>query len=362
MPKWGRHVSLRQALLVGVPLVVLIGILGFWLTVRPRVTTENAYVKADIVHIAPEISGRVVAVAVRDHATVAKGDTLVTLDHQPYSLALAKAEAELDQARVQVETLRGMWQEAQMELKEAESKTAFADQQLSRQKQLAARGVAAPTKLEEVESNALAARDRIQVLRQKVARTLAALGGDPALPADRHGLVREKQAARDRAAYDLAQTTIRAPVGGVAASVKVQAGEQVKAATPIFAIVAEQRPWVEANFKETDLTDVRPGQRAEVVLDFYPNIVWQAEVESVSPATGAEFAILPPQNASGNWVKIVQRLPVRLRLLPRSDEPVLRAGMTAHVAIDTGQPRRINALFGGTSASAQANQPKSGKP
>lgn len=356
MSRWGRDVSLRQALLVAVPLLVSSGILVFWLAVRPRVSTENAYVKADIVHIAPEISGRVLSVVVRDHATLNKGDTLVLLDPEPYNLALAKAEAELDQARIQVETLRGLWQEAQMEHKEAESKIAFAEQQLSRQKQLAARGVAATMKLEEVESNALAARDRIQVLRQKVARTLAALGGDPDLPTDRHGLVREKQAARDRASYDLAQTTIRAPVSGVAASVKVQAGEQVKAATPIFAIVADQRPWVEANFKETDLTYVKPGQSAEVVLDFYPDITWQAVVESVSPATGAEFAILPPQNASGNWVKIVQRLPVRLRLLPRPDEPVLRAGMTAHVAIDTGQKRRVQALVSWHGANAEGHR------
>lgn len=362
MPRWGRELSLRQALLVVVPLLVFGGILVFWLAMRPRVSTENAYIKADIVHIAPEISGRVLSVAVRDHWTVNKGDTLVTLDPEPYKLALAKADAELDQARVQVETLRGLWLEAQMELKEAESKIAFAEQQLSRQKQLAARGVAATMKLEEVESNALAARDKIQVLRQKVARTLSALGGEPTLPADRHGLVREKQAARDRAAYDLAQTTIKAPVSGVTASVKVQVGEQLKAATPIFAIVADQRPWVEANLKETDLTHVKPGQAAEVVLDVYPDIVWHAVVESVSPATGAEFAILPPQNASGNWVKIVQRMPVRLRLLPRADEPVLRAGMTAHVAIDTGQARRVDALIGWRSANAEAQRATPSKP
>lgn len=142
--------------------------------------------------------------------------------------------------------------------------------------------IAATMKLEEVESYALAARDKIHILRHKVARTLAALGGDPTLPADRQGLVREKQAACDRAAYDLAQTTIKAPVSTIAASVKVQVGEQVKAATPIFAIVADQRPWVEANFKETDLTHVKPGQPAEVVLDVYPGSSAAASSENAN--------------------------------------------------------------------------------
>jgi membrane fusion protein (multidrug efflux system) len=349
-----RELRLRQLLLIAVPLLVISAVLSYWLFARPFVSTENAYVKADIVHVSPEVGGRVVSVAIKDHAQVSKDDVLVQIDRHAYELALAKADAELEQAIVQVETLRATWIEAQMELKEAESKVTFTEQQLSRQKQLAGRGVATTVKVEEVENNAIAARDRVQVLRQKVARTSAALGGDSKLPADRHGLVREKSAARDRAKFDLAQTTIRAPVGGVAVGVKVQPGEQAKAATPLFAIVAEQRPWVEANFKETDLTHVRPGHLAEVVLDFYPDQVWQAVVESVSPATGAEFAILPPQNASGNWVKIVQRLPVRLRLLQRPGEPALRAGMTAQVSIDTGRERRISTMLRWKDADAQA--------
>ena len=132
----------------------------------------------------------------------------------------------------------------------------------------------------------------------------------------------------------------------------LQQGEQVKAATPLFALVVMSRPWVEANFKETELTHVRVGQKATVVLDTYPDTTWEAVVESISPATGAEFAILPPQNASGNWVKVVQRLPVRLRLLPHVGEPPLRAGMTAAVTIDTERPRSLAGLFGGDTAIA----------
>ena len=129
-------------------------------------------------------------------------------------------------------------------------------------------------------------------------------------------------------------------------NVKLLAGEQVKSATPLFAIVSASRPWVEANFKETELTYVRPGQKATIILDIYPDVTWEAEVQSISPATGAEFALLPPQNASGNWVKVVQRLPVKLRLLPQQEELPLRAGMTATVKVDTKRERTLSQVFG----------------
>jgi membrane fusion protein (multidrug efflux system) len=189
-------------------------------------------------------------------------------------------------------------------------------------------------------------------MRNKVVRVAAQLGGMPERPVDEHPMVREKLAERERAALDLARTTIRAPLAGTVVNARLQKGEQVKAATALFALVAQTRPWVEANFKETELTHVRKGLGATVVLDIYPDVVWQAEVDSISPATGAEFALLPPQNASGNWVKVVQRLPVRLKLLPQPGEPPLRAGMTATVKVDTGRERRMSQLFGGWSALA----------
>lgn len=345
----------RVALVFGVPtFFVLIGLTG-WLLGRPEAATDNAYVRSDVIQVASDVAGRVLAVHVRDHAHVGAGQVLVQIDPEPFRLALAKADAELDQARLQVEAYRLALAEARMELKEAQSKVVYNEQTLTRQRQLAARGVAATAKFEEAESNATAARDRVQVLREKERRALAALGGNAELaPAD-HPAVREKQALRDRAAYDLAHAAITAPAAGVAANVKLQPGEQIKVATPILAIVSDARPWVEANFKETDLTHVAPGQRAEVTVDTYPGLTWQAVVESISPASGAEFAILPPQNASGNWVKVVQRVPVRLRLIPRAGEPALRAGMTAHVAIDTGRPRRIASLFGGAGLTQSAN-------
>jgi membrane fusion protein (multidrug efflux system) len=342
----------RPLLLVAVPLAVVTAVFLFWLWGGRYVTTENAYVKADIAQISAEVAGRVLEVHVRDHADVKAGDLLVTIDPEPFRVALAKAEAELDATRGQVRTLVATWHEARSELQEAESKLEYWNAQMARQKTLAVRGIVASSKFEEVESNAISAADRVAVVRKKVERVAVQLGGNPARPVDEHPLVREKQAECERARLDLERTVVRAPLSGTTVNVRLQRGDPIKAATPLFALVAHTRPWVEANFKETELTYVQKGQAATVVLDTYPDVVWQAEVESISPATGAEFALLPPQNASGNWVKVVQRLPVRLRLLPQPGEPALRAGMTASVSIDTKRERSLVRLIGGWTALA----------
>ena len=353
----------RFLLLVCVPALVVVGAGLFWLWGGRYISTENAYVKADIAQVAADVSGRVVEVKVRDHQKVKTGDILVRIDPEPYDIALRKTEAELDQMRSLVESLRAQWREATMELREAESKVVFHDQQLARQKQLALKGVSASARLEEAESNARSARDRVDVIKSKIQRTLTALENDPALPPERHAMVREKQAQRDRAKMDLERSVIRAPVDGVAVNVRLQLGEQIRPQVPMFAIVAASRPWIEANFKETELTHVRPGLRATVILDIYPDVVWQAEVDTISPATGAEFAILPPQNASGNWVKVVQRLPVRIRLIPTGSEPPLRAGMTATVRIDTERERSLAKIFSsGTANASRHPKPGNGSP
>ena len=350
------QVGLRVALLVAVPLVAVAGGAYWWLSGGRYVSTDNAYVKAHIVQIAPEVSGQVRRVLVQDHQHVNAGDTLMTIESRPFKLALDSAEAELDAARTQVETLRGAWREVVAELADAEARADYFKKQWQRQEELAAKGVASASKRDESQNEARAAADRVTTVREKLQRVLVALNGDPKMPAEEHHLVRDKVAARERAALDLARTTIRAPIDGVVVNMRLQRGEQVKAAQPLFVMVVVSRPWVEANFKETELTHVRVGQKATVILDTYPDVTWEAEVESLSPATGAEFAVLPPQNASGNWVKVVQRLPVKLRLTPQAGEPALRAGMTATVRIDTGRQRTVSTavgqMLGGRSADA----------
>jgi membrane fusion protein (multidrug efflux system) len=343
---------LRPLALIGVPALVVVGALVFWLQGGRYASTENAFVKADIAQIASEVVGRIVEVRVREHAVVAAGDVMVRLDPEPYRLALAKAEAESDSARAAVEQLKVSLRETQAEAKETENRVGFLQTQAKRQRDLQDRGVSAISRVEQAESDEQQARDRLVMLQTRIARVVAALGGDPSQPTDRYAAVREKQALRDRAALDLSFTEIKAPQAGTVVNFKLQLGEQVKAQTPLFSLVAARRPWLEANFKETDLTYVTVGQKATVVLDMYPDVTWDAEVESISPATGAEFAILPPQNASGNWVKVVQRLPVRLRLIDRPGAPPLRAGMTAYVSIDTGRARSLSGIFGSAPAAA----------
>jgi len=343
---------IRLALLVLVPFVLALIGGALWLHGGRTVGTEDAYVKADIAQVAPEVSGRVVQVLVRDHQPVEAGAPLLKIDPVPFRLQLDKAEAELDNARTTVETARAQWLETQSELAEVESQADYLAREATRQQALAATGAASVTNLEEAQNAAAVAKDRIGVVKKRLARMLAALVGNPDIATDDHPLVRERRAERDRAALDLARTTIAAPIGGTAVNVKLQPGDQVRAMTPLFVVVAKTRPWIEANMKETDLTYVEPGQKARVVLDIYPDVAWAAEVDSISPATGAEFAILPPQNASGNWVKVVQRLPVRVRLLPHSGEPPLRAGMTATVTIEIGRQRSLSNLIHGSASAA----------
>jgi membrane fusion protein (multidrug efflux system) len=344
--------SFRTLALFGVPALVLAGALMFWLQGGRYASTENAFVKADIAQIASEVAGRIAEVRVRDHATVAAGDVLVRLDPEPYRLALARADAEIESARNGVEQLKVSLRETRADAKETENRLTYLEVQAKRQRDLSGRGVSSAARVEQADSEEQQARDRLSMLQTRIARVEAALGGNPEQPTERYAAVREKQALRDRAALDLSYTEIKAPRAGIVLNVRLQLGEQVKAQTPLFSLVADRRPWVEANFKETDLTYVTVGQKATVVLDMHPDITWDAEVESISPATGAEFAILPPQNASGNWVKVVQRLPVKLRLIERPGEPPLRAGMTAYVSIDTKRSRSLAKIFGSGDAAA----------
>jgi membrane fusion protein (multidrug efflux system) len=344
--------SFRPLALIGVPMLVLAGALFFWLQGGRYATTENAFVKADIAQIASEVAGRIVEVQARDHQAVAAGDVLVRLDPESYRLALAKADAEIDSARATVEALKVSLRETRADAKETENRLTYFEVQAKRQRELSGRGVSSAARVEQADSEEQQARDRLAMLGQRIARVEAALGGDPDKPTDRYAAVREKIALRDRAALDLNHTEIRAPRAGTVLNFRLQLGEQVKAQTPLFSMVADRRPWVEANFKETDLTYVTVGQRATIVLDMHPDITWEAEVESISPATGGEFAILPPQNASGNWVKVVQRLPVKLRLVERPGEPPLRAGTTAYVSIDTKRSRSLAKIFGSGDAAA----------
>jgi membrane fusion protein, multidrug efflux system len=336
-----RRARLRPLLLVGVPLIA--GLVGlYWYAVSGRyVTTENAYVKSDIVTISTDIDGRVVSVEVTENQLVRQGDVLFRIDPEPFQIALDMADANILTVRHDIEASRAEFRQIEAEIDEATERVKFFQQQALRQRQLEERGIAAQVRLEEAELELAAARQRVTALREKLRTMLARLGGDPASAAELHPAFRAAEASRDMAARDLAHTVVRAPVDGFVSRMRLQPGEWLEAGDAAFTMIDPHATWIEANLKETQLTHVEVGQRVEVEVDAYPDQVWRGEVASISPATGAEFAVIPPQNATGNWVKVVQRLPVRIAVEAPDGLPPLRAGMTVAVSIDTEREPRL---------------------
>ena len=352
-PEPRRRRALRPVLLGVVP--ALAGAIGlYWYATSGRyVSTENAYVKSDMVAISPDIDGRVVAVEVVDNQTVEQGDVLFRLDPEPFRIALDMAEAKIQAVRHEVEGARAEFHQIEAEIGEAKERGSFFEQQAVRQRELQERGISAQASLDEAEMELAAAKQRVVALREKMRTVLAELGGDPASAVELHPDFRAAEAERDMAALDLDDTVVRAPVAGIVSRMRLQPGEWLEEGEPAFSIINPASTWVEANLKETQLENVRVGQRVEIAVDAYPGQVWQGEIVSISPATGAEFALIPPQNATGNWVKVVQRLPVRIAVHPAEDQPPLRAGMTVTVTIDTEVEPELAELAKGALASVR---------
>ena len=348
-PRIGRKLA-RALLLLGVPLVVAAAALHFYAEGGRHLETDNAYVKAHIIAVSAEITGRVAEVAVRDNQAVAQGQLLFRIDTVPFEMALARANAQLASARTDVETLRAEHRVALADAAEAEERIRFLGLQLERQRRLREQGMVREDAYDEARHNLEAARAHLTALQERAARGLAGLGGDAKLPAERHPRVQEAQATLDAAALELARTSVLAPAAGTVSNLKLQPGVNVARGVAAFSLIQAGEPWIEANFKETQLAGMRVGQAARVMADAYPGIEWRARVSAIAPATGAEFALLPPQNATGNWIKVVQRVPVLFAIEPdgraAADRPALRAGMTVSVSIDTGRSRGLPDLRG----------------
>ncbi|TWH30734.1 MULTISPECIES: HlyD family secretion protein [unclassified Aminobacter] len=343
----------RVALMIAVPLALAIAGGYVWLTGGRYQETDNANLKQARITITSEIPGRIVSLNVHDNQEVKAGEVLFEVDPEPYRIALEQADAALAAARIGVEQLRAGYSQALAQERAKAAEVAYLESELKRARALNGKGVGSQSSLDTAQRDLDKARDEHQAAVESVTGALAALGGDAGIATDDHPSVLAALAARDRAAYQLSQTTVKAPASGVttqAASVKL--GQYVSAGTSLFTLVETDDTWIEANFKETQLTNMKVGQEAEVVLDTFPDKPLKAVVEAIGAGTGAEFSLLPAQNATGNWVKVTQRIPVRLRLTEAEAELLMRTGMSATVSVDTGVSRSFASLFGATSAAA----------
>jgi membrane fusion protein (multidrug efflux system) len=301
------------------------------------------------ISISAEVGGRVVEVDVGDNETVKAGQPLFKVDPEPYNIALSQADAALAAARNEVGQMKAAYAGARAEAKVAADDVVFYSSEYDRQRALSDKGFVASSALDEAERNLHNAQARKVSADQAIQSALAALGGDPETDIADHPAVLAAQAARDKAALDLSRTVVTAPADGIVAQASsFRAGEYVGPGTPLFALVETSEIWVEANFKETQLTNMEPGQAASITISTRPGRDYKGHVEAIGAGTGAEFSLLPAQNATGNWVKVTQRVPVRIAIDDVEAKALAVTGLSASVTVDTGVHHTLARLFGGS--------------
>jgi membrane fusion protein (multidrug efflux system) len=330
----------RILLLIFVPLVLLAASLLLYLQGGRFVETDNAYVKADLVPISAEVSGSVSQVFVSANQAVQTNQLLFKLDSQPFEVAGRKAQAHLEQVRTELEALKSSYREKEAQVKLARSNHAFAVRELERQQDLKGKNFISESTLDDLQHAVDVSRQQLEVVKLDLQRIAASLGGDANRPLEKHPAFLTAHADLEEAQLNLRRVEVRAPQPGIVSKAPL-VGQYIRAGNIVTALVASDNLWVEANFTEKDLTHIHPGQQVSVRIDTYPDFVWRGVVESISPATGAEFSIIPAQNATGNWVKIPQRVPIRIHLDPGTGAPTLRAGLSAVVEIDTRHRRQL---------------------
>ena len=302
--------------------------------------TDNAYVHADMEGVSTDVAGTVIAVEVHDNERVHKGQVLYRLRPDTYQIALDGAKAQLDTVREQVETLKQSYRLAVAQVTQAESDLSFYRTQFARQKDLLAKGAGTQVGYDSARHDLESVQQKVAVAKAQAATMLAQLGGNADEKIEDDAFYRQAKSQVDNAQRDFNDTIVRAPFDGVVTNVSaVQVGSYLQASQQAFSLVSTTHLWIDAQPKETELTYVRPGQPATITLDAYPGVEWKGEVQSLAPASGSSFSLLPAQNTTGNWVKVVQRLPVRIKVDAEAGKPPLRVGMSANVAIDTGHAR-----------------------
>jgi membrane fusion protein (multidrug efflux system) len=333
---------IRWALFLLLPLLLIAG--GYWYVTGGRVmSTDDAFVEADKVGISTDVSGIVAKVEVAENQRVQAGQVLYRLDDLPFRLAFDRAQAQVGTVRDDLNALKANYRDMQAQIKQAQVDVDYFDRELRRQQQLVARNVVTQESFDTAHRNLQSAQQKLVSLNDQLAAIAANLNGDPDIPVERHPRYLDAVAQRDEAARQLDHTVVKAPFAGVVTSVpSIAPGKYLAASVTAFFLVATDHAWVDANPKETELTYVRPGQPVTVTVDTYPGVAWRGKVASISPAAAEEFSLLPAENTSGNWVKIVQRIPMRVHIDTIDEElPPLRAGMSVVVDVDTGHSRGL---------------------
>ena len=330
----------RVLLLVVVPALALLGVGAVYLQGGRYIETDNAYVKADKVPISTEVLGRVAKVFVDENQQVKAGQPIFELDPESFQVAVTKAEAELAKARTDLVALQTSYRGQQAEIAVARTRNAYALKEERRQADLVAKHFTSTANYDDARQLTIQTAQQQVALEEGLKKIEASLSGDVNLPVEQQPAYREAAAVLAKAKLDLARTTIYAPANGIASQLP-KPGQYMLVGMTAMMLVETDSPWVEANFTETELTHVQPGQTVDISVDTYPDAHWSGVVESLSPATGSEFSVIPAQNATGNWVKIAQRVAVRIRLQEGADQPLLRAGLSAIAEIDTGHKRSL---------------------
>lgn len=329
----------KTVLMLSVPLALGLAAGGWWLSGGGYETTENANLQQPRISVAPTVGGRVVSVNIQELQLVSEGDLLFQVDPEPFALAVAQAEAAVSAARLQVTQLRAAYDQAVAEADLAAEDARFQADELTRQQALSGKGVAAASTVDEFVHASRQARQRADVARLTEDAARAALGGNAEAPIEDHPAVRAAMAELDRARYNLAMTKVTAPADGVIyQAASFRPGVMIAAGQPVFALVETGEAWVDANFKETQLPDMATGQTAEISFDAAPGQTFTGKVEAIGAGTGAEFSLLPAQNATGNWVKVTQRVPVRIKLDNPAALARFAAGISAEVTVNTSGP------------------------
>jgi membrane fusion protein (multidrug efflux system) len=326
--RWGRWI-----LMAIVPLALIAVGAYAWFTSGQSVSTDNAYVQQDRVSVAAEVGGRIIEAHVGENDLVKEGDILFRIDPAPFEIALAQANAAIASAEVQAKALRTTAAGSSVDISAAREDIAFAQSTFERQRALMQRGFTTKAAFEAAQHAVEQARERLRQAQADAAEAQSLAANARSMPGENPAIAAAK-VQREQAQLNLSRTIVRAPSSGrVAQSDRLQPGQMMVSGLPALTIVADKNSWVEANFKETDLAKMQVGQRAEITFDAYPDVKLTGHVESIGAGTGSEFSVLPAQNATGNWVKVTQRVPVRIAIDGQSPRPLI-AGLSAEVTVD----------------------------